>query len=154
MRSMFTVFVAFFFTLLSLLMFTASATAQTDVVESIISKAETAAAMVEAACGEEFKKYCSTVTPGDGRLALCLIAHEDKISDTCYATFFDVADSVELAISNIWRGAEACNDDIEKVCATVVAGEGRIAQCLIQNKASVSPTCRSEIAVFQARIKN
>ena len=35
---------------------------------------------IEAACSEDLKKYCSTVTPGEGRLLLCIEAHEDKIS--------------------------------------------------------------------------
>ena len=140
--------------LLSLALFVVGAVAQTEVVKNVIAKAEAAMVMVDAACADDFGKYCSTVTPGEGRLALCLMAHEDKISDTCYATFLDVADGVELAISNVWRAADDCEKDMEKVCATVTPGEGRIAQCLIDNKASVSPACRAEVAVFEARIRN
>lgn len=153
MRIIFSASMAVVLVLLSLTLFVVSAVAQTDVVKNVIAKAEAAMAMVDAACEDDFGKYCSTVTPGEGRLALCLMAHEDKVSDTCYATFIDVADGVELAISNVWRAADACERDAEKVCATVTPGEGRIAQCLIENKASVSPGCRAEVAVFEARIK-
>ena len=35
---------------------------------------------IETACSNDLKKYCSTVTPGDERLILCIQAHEDQIS--------------------------------------------------------------------------
>ena len=28
-------------------------------------------------------KFCGQVTPGEGRLVLCMMAHEDKVSNKC-----------------------------------------------------------------------
>ena len=33
-----------------------------------------------AACEYELTHFCSSVTPGEGRLMMCLGAHEDKVS--------------------------------------------------------------------------
>jgi hypothetical protein len=34
-------------------------------------------------CSKEIKTYCSSVTPGGGRLVSCAKAHEDKLSSEC-----------------------------------------------------------------------
>jgi Cysteine rich repeat len=86
-------------------------------------------------------------------MLFCMLAHEDKISDKCVNTLLDIADDVELAVSNVARAADACDEDIDKVCGNADPGEGRIAQCLIDNQAKVSSACRAEVAGFQARMK-
>ncbi|MEQ1717818.1 MAG: cysteine rich repeat-containing protein [Hyphomicrobium sp.] len=130
-----------------------AARAETQIARDAANKAEAAVEKVLAACEPELKSFCSAVTPGDGRLALCLMAHEDKISDTCYDGLLDVADGVDLAISNVDRAAKACGPDIEKHCGKVEAGEGRIAQCLIDKKTVLSTACIAEVAGFEARMK-
>ena len=82
-----------------------------------------------------------------------MMAHEDKISDACYDAMLTAAEGVELAVSNLLRTAQACDQDIEKHCASVEAGEGRIAQCLIDKKAELSTQCRGEVAGLEARLK-
>jgi len=37
--------------------------------------------------------------------------------------------------------ANECDDDLEKHCASVAAGEGRLAQCLLDNKAKLTERC-------------
>ena len=34
-------------------------------------------------CSKEIETYCSSVTPGGGRLVSCARAHEDKLSSEC-----------------------------------------------------------------------
>lgn len=70
------------------------------------------------------------------------------------APLLDVAEGVDLAISNVVRAAKTCGSDIEKRCGKVEAGEGRIAQCLIDKKSELATACRAEVAGFEARIKN
>ena len=40
----------------------------------------------------------------------------------------------------------ACKADVEKLCAGVQPGNGRIAACLRENEAQVSPACKEAIA--------
>jgi len=130
-----------------------SVSAQTQVAKDAVAKAEAAIAKVKAACAPDVKSFCSNVTPGEGRLLLCMMAHEDKISDACFDAMLSGAEGVELAVSNVVRAAESCDQDIEKHCASVEAGGGRIAQCLIDKKAELSSQCRAEVAGLEARLK-
>jgi Golgi apparatus protein 1 len=130
-----------------------TARAETQVAKDAIAKAEAAVGKVKAACAPDVKSFCSNVTPGEGRLLLCMMAHEDKISDPCFDAILTAAEGVELAVSNVRRAAQACDQDIEKHCGSVQAGEGRIAQCLIDKQAELSTQCRGEVAGLQARLK-
>lgn len=130
------------------------ASAETDVAKSVIAKAEKVLGTVKASCEADIKSFCSTVTPGEGRLLLCMMAHEDKISDKCFTTLIDVGDSIKLTISSIGRASEVCAAEISGVCGKVEPGEGRIAQCLKDNKAKLSAPCSAELAGVEARIKN
>lgn len=40
--------------------------------------------------------------------------------------------------------AEACREDVDKFCANVEAGEGRVHQCLRDNRKQLSEKCRAE----------
>jgi Cysteine rich repeat len=129
------------------------AQAETDIAKKAIAKAEAAMAKVEAACEEDFEKYCKSVTHGEGRIALCMMAHEDKITDACFEALLSVADGIDLAVSNLERAADACAGDIDKLCASIEPGEGRIVQCLIDNKPALSTQCGGEIAGLEARMR-
>jgi hypothetical protein len=41
---------------------------------------------------------------------------------------------------------QACKPDIQKFCADLHPGGGRIAQCLLANKERLSPACRDDLA--------
>jgi Cysteine rich repeat len=41
---------------------------------------------------------------------------------------------------------QACRADFQKFCADVHPGSGRIAQCLLAHKESLSPACRDGLA--------
>jgi hypothetical protein len=128
--------------------------AETDIAKAVTDKAEKVIAKIEASCSADIKSFCNQVTPGDGRLMLCMMAHEDKLSDTCFTTLVDVGDAVELTISSAKRAASVCEPEIDTLCADVEAGGGQIAQCLITNKAKLSAACSAEVAGIEARIKN
>jgi hypothetical protein len=99
-------------------------------------------------CENDAKEFCSKVTPGKGRLLMCALAHEDKISDDCGQAIFDAVVALGDTISFLQLAADDCEDDIEKTCADVEPGEGRIAQCLIDNKSSISASCQEAVADF------
>ena len=124
----------------------AGAVANAQTVQTKLEDRLTAAVnKIQAACGEDLKKYCSTVTPGEGRLLLCLEAHEDKISTQCEYSLFSAARNLDRALDRIEQTADACWNDIEKHCASVPAGGGGIARCLINQKSSLQPVCGSKI---------
>ena len=129
------------------------ANAQTPIVKDMLAKADAAWNKIKDACSADVKSYCSSVTPGGGRLILCMLAHDDKISDKCAYTLLEVADNIDLAISNIARAADVCVEDVDKICGNVEAGGGRVAQCLIDNQPKLAPNCRAEVAGFKARMK-
>ena len=128
-----------------------AAYAQKDMMSLLGERLAAGFKKLETACGEDVKKFCSTVTPGEGRLMYCMQAHEDKISDGCASTLDEVAYQAEEAADNLREAVNACRGDIEKVCATTQPGQGRLAACLATNKTSVSKGCADAVQKFQDR---
>lgn len=48
-------------------------------------------------------------------------------------------------------GLSACRQDLQSLCAAVGAGGGARVQCLVQNRAKVSPACADVLAAVEAR---
>jgi hypothetical protein len=92
-------------------------------------------------CASELASYCESVTPGEGRLLACLYAHEDKLSGQCEYALYDAAVQLERAVAGLTYVASECRADIEALCASVQAGEGRIAQCLLDQAGELSAPC-------------
>jgi Cysteine rich repeat len=113
--------------------------------QQLAARLDGAVEKVEAACSDDLKKYCSTVTPGEGRLILCMQAHEDKISEKCDFALFDASRKINRALDRIDRAADICWGDIEKYCSNIPEGGGRILQCLSGQKTSLTPACQTEI---------
>jgi hypothetical protein len=65
-------------------------------------------------CKIEIEKYCSQVTPGQGRILACLYAHEDKLSAKCEYSLYDAAVQLERAVAALSYVANECNVDLEK----------------------------------------
>jgi hypothetical protein len=104
--------------------------------------AEDIVSTVQKGCAAEIENYCSQVTMGEGRLLACFYAHEDKLSGQCQYALYNASAQLEHAVSALNYVAGQCQNDIEKLCAKVQMGEGRIAQCLENNAESVSPACK------------
>lgn len=94
-------------------------------------------------CDKELTSYCSNVTPGKGRILACLYAYQDKLSGRCEYALYDAAVQLERAISALSYLANECDADLEKFCASVDPGEGRILHCLNDNRGKVRKRCRS-----------
>lgn len=97
---------------------------------------------IESACREELRNFCSTVTPGEGRLLLCMQAHEDKLSNQCELALFDASRNIQQTMQKVGRVAEACWNDIQTQCG----GESSIAQCISEKRANLSPRCQAAAA--------
>ena len=93
-------------------------------------------------CKAELEKYCSNVTPGEGRVVACLYAHEDKLSGRCEYALYDAASRLERAVAALSYAVNECSADLKQYCSDVAAGEGRLLECLQKNDAKVSKRCK------------
>jgi hypothetical protein len=93
-------------------------------------------------CKEELEKYCSNVTPGEGRVLACLYAYGDKLSGRCEYALYDAATQLERAVAALSYVVNECSSDLKQYCAGVAAGEGRLLQCLQKNDDKVSKRCK------------
>ncbi len=93
-------------------------------------------------CKKEIETYCKDVIPGEGRILACLYAREDKLSGRCDYALYDAAAQLERAINAMSYVANECGDDLDKFCANIEPGQGRLADCLKKNEAKVSGRCK------------
>ena len=97
--------------------------------------------IVAVGCDKELTTYCSNVTPGEGRVLACLFAHSDKLSGQCEFALYDVAVQLERFVAALSYVANECDTDMDKFCAEVAIGEGRILKCLDENASKISARC-------------
>jgi Cysteine rich repeat len=126
------------------------ASAQTDIGKAIQEKLAAEAARLEASCADDIKKYCSDVTPGEGRMIYCMQAHEDKISPQCAYELEESAASVQATTESLKDAVIACKAEIAGVCGKTVPGQGRLAACLMANRSNVSKGCEDAIQKVEA----
>ena len=124
--------------------------AQQDVAKSLLENLTARIAKFETACGNDIRKYCKTVTPGEGRMIYCMQAHEDKISPKCDYELGEAASSVQLSLDSLKDAMVACKTEITGVCGKTVPGQGRMAACLMANKSTASKDCVDAIQKIEA----
>jgi hypothetical protein len=90
------------------------------------SRVAAAAERIQSACRTELQNFCSTVTPGEGRLLLCMQAHEDKLGNQCQLALFEASRNIQQAARRVERVADACWSDIQTHCG----GGSSIVQCM------------------------
>jgi hypothetical protein len=122
-----------------------SASAQTDITKALQQKLAALVTKLENSCAGDIKKYCSDVTRGEGRMIYCMQAHEDKISARCAYDLEEAAAVVQASSDGLHDAVAACKAEITGVCGNTVPGQGRIAACLIANKATASKDCAAAI---------
>lgn len=123
---------------------------QTDIAKTFVDKLIDQVGKLEKSCAKDIKKYCSNVTPGEGRMIYCMQAHEDKISPKCAFELGDAASSVQNAADALKDAVIACKAEITGVCGKTLPGNGRIAACLIANKSTASTGCVEAIQKIEA----
>jgi Golgi apparatus protein 1 len=122
-----------------------SVSAQADLGKTILEKLTARVSKLESACADDIKKYCKTVTPGEGRMIYCMQAHEDKISVKCTFELGEAATGIQTAADALKDAVIACKAEITGVCGKIVPGQGRIAACLMSNKSTASAGCADAI---------
>ena len=126
----------------AVLIISTPAVALEDIVESVAN-----------GCEKELSSYCKDVTPGGGRILACLFAHADKLSGRCEYAVYDAAAQLERAVSALTYVANECDDDMDKFCASVEAGEGRILTCLKKNESKVSKRCNQAMKDIDLQVQ-
>jgi hypothetical protein len=124
----------------ALVLWAVPALAETDLVSTVAQ-----------GCDKELSTYCKDVTPGRGRVLACLYAHEDKLSGRCEYALYDASVQLERFVSALTYVANECRDDLEKLCAAVPPGEGRLLECLANNKEKVSDRCKQAVRDVAAK---
>jgi hypothetical protein len=99
---------------------------------------------IEHACSADIDDFCGNVTSGGGRVALCMLAHEDQLSGRCRMALYRVARRLRR---NVDRVAEQCQNEIQTLCG----GAGRVGQCLEQKRDSLSSPCRMIVGALEQR---
>lgn len=127
-----------------------AASAQADLGKALLEKLTARVAKLESACASDIKKYCKTVTPGEGRMIYCMEAHEDKISPKCAFELGEAATGVQTAADALKDAVIACKAEISGVCGKTLPGQGRIAACLLSNKSTASAGCVDAIQKIEA----
>jgi hypothetical protein len=135
-------------TLAAMLVFSGQAVAQTEMAKKVEARLTAAVQKIQDACGADVKKFCNSVTPGKGRVVMCMMAYEDQVSAKCDYALYQASRNLDRAVDRLEMTADACWDDIEKHCASVREGEGHIAQCLVTKKASLTKQCSAMIDKF------
>jgi len=124
--------------------------AQADLGKTVLEKLTARVAKLESACAKDIKKYCKTVTPGEGRMIYCMQAHEDKISVNCTFELGEAATGIQITADALKDAVIACKAEINGVCGKIVPGQGRIAACLLSNKSTASTGCTEAIKKIES----
>ncbi len=122
-----------------------NASAQSTLRDRVAGAIET----VERGCGGDIEKFCDKVTRGEGRLLLCMQAHEDQLSRRCQFAVYRVSRHLERALNRVERIADACWNDIEAQCGDA----DRIGQCVVQKRAALSQSCQTVIGTLQQAVE-
>lgn len=100
---------------------------------------------VSNACRAELNEYCSTVTPGEGRLLYCGAAHSDKLSDECKGALINASMILADITDQLLLTAAACQTEIVTLCGDVELGDGRLLECLDENEDDIGEDCEDAL---------
>lgn len=104
-------------------------------------------------CQKEIETFCKDVTIGEGRVLQCLSAHEDKLSNRCVYALADGSLQLQRLALALKYVVVECKADAEKHCADVTLGDGRVADCLKKNQATLDPKCTQAMKDSQMQVK-
>jgi hypothetical protein len=97
-------------------------------------------------CTAEVDKLCKDTQRGHGRIAVCLHEHAPELSPACKAS----VDRVMTQMNARMETHKACAADAQKLCSDLPPGTGRVAVCLGEHAAELSPACRPQVAKMKA----
>ena len=126
---------------LVLVCFPANVSAQSSLRERVAAAVQT----VRNACAADISKFCGNAAPGDGRIVLCMQAHDDQLSPGCERVLYNASRNLDRALDRVSRIADACWNDIESQCGNAE----RVGQCVMAKAPSFSASCQSAITAVR-----
>lgn len=100
---------------------------------------------VKEGCQKELDTHCKAVTRGEGRVFACLYAYSDKLSGRCEYALYEASKELAYVLSRLNYVADSCATDLDKYCADLKPGEGRLVGCLKKNQAKTTPACQQAL---------
>lgn len=97
---------------------------------------------VEAGCAEDIVNFCGDVTPGQGRVALCVQAYEDQLSRQCRSALQRVSSNIERAVAGM---TDTCLSGIKSQCGD----SQNVGQCLQQKANALQPSCQALVSAVR-----
>lgn len=98
-------------------------------------------------CDVDARKFCSQVTPGDGRLGDCMAEHKNEISKECSV---HIQNEFALHDEKFGPAMTACTSEHMNYCADVKKYSARRLNCMkkiyLSNPEKLSNQCRSEFS--------
>ena len=118
----------------------------------IAGNEQLAAQSIFESCETDLKAYCGQVTPGNGHIVACLYAHEDTLSENCDAATEDHSNLLDWFFESVRYVMDQCANDIQKHCADVAFGGGRIFSCLVEKTSSLTDGCKALVPEMSKRL--
>jgi hypothetical protein len=97
-------------------------------------------------CADDIADFCGRITPGAGRLAMCMRAFQDQFSRGCQATLERVSSTVERSAERV---TEMCWNEVSELCGNT----DHLGQCVAQKKASLSAPCQTIVTILGQRAR-
>ena len=114
---------------------------------------DSVAEMVLEDCALEIHDYCEWITPGRGRVAACLYAHNNKLSRQCAISLRVGLVQFRMMLAAIDHVRTQCQGDLDKFCDGVEVGGGRVYRCLSNNKDKLNKSCSAAFAEAKEDLK-
>jgi hypothetical protein len=87
-------------------------------------------------CEADLQTFCSSVSPGGGRVSDCLARYQDQLSGECQ----EYLQKSAAALKNL---REACAGDAQDYCRNTKTSFKRIVACLKENYNDISRDCKA-----------
>ena len=92
-------------------------------------------------CSSEVATLCGDIPLGQGKILDCLKTNDSKLSSTCKESIVQGESTIESAHGNANYFGARCGPDIDRLCADVTPGDGRLVACLKKNIQSMEKRC-------------
>jgi len=96
-------------------------------------------------CDADAELFCPGLKPGSQQALMCMIAYEEKLSDTCKLGIAEAAMSIKMSAAALDYSVQACEADADKYCLDVQPGDGKIINCLKKNEAKLNKACTTAL---------